>query len=137
MTGSETSACRGGAGIQPAKCSCRYFLIGLTLAAFFALSLNAQEPAIVVDAKPLVTPQPPTRVAGEFFVPLGPIARALGAGISVGQDQTVRVRRADGAIVTFDGRTGEIRSGAVLVGQVPNYRLIRIAAEADQLLFPL
>ena len=109
----------------------------LALAVLGTVALRAQDATLVLDGKPLITPQPPTRVGGELFVPLAPIAQALGAGISVGTDQTVRVRRADGGMVTFDGRTGEIRSGAVLVGQVANYRLIRISSEVEQLLFPL
>jgi hypothetical protein len=101
------------------------------------MALSAQDATLVLDGKPLITPQPPNRVGGELFVPLMPIARALGADVSIGPDQTVRVRRADGGTVTFDGRTGEIRSGAMLVGQVANFRLIRISTEAEQLLFPL
>jgi hypothetical protein len=106
-------------------------------ASLFGAAVFAQEPAVVVNGKPLITALPPTHIGGEQFLPLGPIARALAADIAIGGDQTIRVRRADGVVLTYDGRTGEIRAGAVLAGQVRTYRLIRVLADPDQLLFPL
>jgi hypothetical protein len=117
-------------------------MISLLRRVVFAASLLgaaafAQEPAVVVNGKPLITAIPPAHIGGEQFLPLGPIARALAADITAGADQILRVRRGDGATLTYDGRTGEIRAGAVLTGQVKDYRLIRIAADPDRVLFPL
>ena len=92
-------------------------------------ALTAQEPALVVNGKPIVTSPPPTRIGNDLFLPIVPIARALGADVSIGRDQSVSVRRADGAAVTYDSRTGEIRAGNVMIGQVKDYRLIRIVPD--------
>ena len=91
----------------------------------------------MVDGKPLVTSRPPTRIGNELFLPLSPIARALGADVTVGQDQTIKVRRVDGTMVVYDGRTGEIRAGSVMVGQVKDYPRVRVLGDLEQLLFPL
>lgn len=96
-----------------------------------------QEPTLVVDGKPLVTARPATRIGNELFLPLAPIARALGAELAAGPNQTIRIRRADGATVVYDGRTGEIRAGSVMVGQVGDYPRVRIAGDLEQILFPL
>jgi hypothetical protein len=96
-----------------------------------------QEPNVMVNEKPLVASRPAERIGDELFLPLLPVARALGADVTIGTDQTIRVRRADGATVVYDGRTGEIRAGSVMVGQVRDYRRVRVAVDPDQLLFPL
>src|SRR2546425_5999777 len=114
----------------------RFWIAGV-LCLFWAPAIFAQEPALVIDGKPLVTSRPPTRIGSELFLPLSPIARALGADVTAGQDQTIRVRRVDGTIVVYEGRTGEIRAGAVMVGQVKDYPRVRVMADLDQLLFPL
>jgi hypothetical protein len=103
----------------------------------WAPALFGQEPTLVVDGKPLVTSRPPTRIGNELFLPLSPIARALGADVVMGQDQTIKVRRVDGTVVVYDGRTGEIRAGAVMVGQVKDYPRVRVVGDLEQLLFPL
>jgi len=81
----------------------------------------------------LVTSARPHAFGSELFLPLSPIARALGADVTAGQDQTIRVRRVDGTVVVYDGRTGDIRAGAVMVGQVKDYPRIRVVADLDQI----
>jgi hypothetical protein len=91
----------------------------------------------MVNGKLLVASRPAVRIGGELFLPLLPVARALGADVTIGTDLTIRVRRADGATLIYDGRTGEIRAGSVMVGQVRDYPRIRVSVDPDQLLFPL
>ncbi len=114
----------------------RLWIAGCFLA-LCGIRAAAQEPAIVVNGTPLTATLPSQQVGGELQIPLGPVARALGADVSAVQDQSLTVRRADGAKLVYDGRTGEIHLGATTVGQVPNFRLVRIAADVDQLLFPV
>src|SRR5262245_10564297 len=109
----------------------------LAAAAILAGVAFGQEPTVVVNGVPVVMRIPLARLGDELFLPLAPIARALNADLAVGREQTVHVRRSDGALLTYDGRSGEIRTGAVLAAEVRNYRLIHVVAEADQLLFPV
>jgi hypothetical protein len=97
------------------------------------------QPTLNVNGTPLVTTRPVTRVGQEWFLPLVPIAKALGIDISVSTEkQVVLARNQTGAEVTYDGRTGEIRHGFVLVAQVKNYKQIQFAVPNDEdLLFPL
>ena len=76
-------------------------------------------PGLAVNENPIVTARPVTRIGDEWFLPLVPIAEALGAEIQVsGDPQQLNVRRSDGTTVSYDSRTGEIRSRVVLVGRV-------------------
>jgi hypothetical protein len=95
-------------------------------------------PALRVNGSPLVTSRPVTRIGDEWHLPLVPIARALGMEVSGTADgHGLRVRRADGAQITYDARTGEIRQGFVLVGQLVDYRQVQIVPRLEEVLFPL
>jgi cell division protein FtsN len=96
------------------------------------------QPALSVNGNPLVTARPVTRIGQEWFLPLIPIAEALGIDVSISADSmSLRAQRRDGTEVAYDGRTGEIRSGYVLVGHVKNYRQVQLAGSREEVLFPL
>ena len=54
------------------------FVVALTGAA-----QTSQQYAVNVNGNPVVTTRPATRIAGEWFVPLAPIATALGAELKI------------------------------------------------------
>jgi hypothetical protein len=96
------------------------------------------QPTLSVNGNPLVTARPVTRIGEEWFLPLIPIAEALGIDVSISADtMSLRAQRRDGTQVAYDGRTGEIRSGYVLVGYVKNYRQVQLAGSREEVLFPL
>jgi hypothetical protein len=136
----ECRALRPGRIAQGPRFRARELLLPLVVLALAAAASGARlrEPAIRVAGKPIVTERPAVQIGNEWFLPLAPIARALGAQISVKPDtQEIRVRRADGAEVVYDGRTGEIRQRFLLVGRLANYREVQISLQDEQLMFPV
>jgi hypothetical protein len=119
----------------PARVLC---LAGLILS--FATPGLAQllQPTLSVNGSPLVTARPVTRIGEEWFLPLVPIAESLGVEISIAADsRELRARHQNGTEIAYDGRTGQIRHGYVLVGQVKNPRQIQFAGSNEDFLFPL
>jgi hypothetical protein len=95
-------------------------------------------PSLRVNGGPLVTARPMVQVGNEWQVPLAAIARALSVDLAASSDGfTLAVRRRDGTALTYDTRTGEIRSGFVLLGRVNNPQQITAVGPLDNLLFPL
>lgn len=113
----------------------------LAVALLSATILRAQAPTqytLRVNGNAVVTNRPPERVAGEWFVPLAPVARALGADLKLDpQTHTLRVLRADGATTAYDGATGRILQGSMVAGQVSSFRQVQLNVGAESLLFPL
>ncbi|MBM3791538.1 MAG: hypothetical protein FJW35_14485, partial [Acidobacteria bacterium] len=96
------------------------------------------QPTLTVDGNPVITARPVARIGDEWFLPLLPIARALGVDVAVSaEQQELRAKRPDGMEVHYNGRTGEIRSGHALVGRIQAYQQVQIIAPDDDLLFPL
>ena len=61
--------------------------------------------------------------AGEWFVPLARLARALGAEIRIDPPaQTLSVIRNSGATATQDGVTGHVLQGSILAAQIADFR---------------
>lgn len=95
-------------------------------------------PILRVDGVAVVSVRPAARVGEEWFVPLAPIATAVGATLSViPGTQGFRVLRRDGVVVDYDGRTGRFRQGNMLVGELRDFRQVLIAGPVESLLFPL
>ena len=68
------------------------------------------QPTLSVNGNPLVTARPVTRIGQEWFLPLIPIAEALGIDVSISADSmSLRAQRRDGTEVAYDGRTGEMQ----------------------------
>jgi hypothetical protein len=113
-------------------------LAGLLLSLAVPGLAQLLQPTLSVNGSPLVTARPVTRIGEEWFLPLVPIAEALGVEISIVPDsREVRARRQNGTEITYDGRTGQIRHGYVLVGQVKNPGQIQFAGSSEDFLFPL
>ena len=86
----------------------------------------------------VVTTRPSVRVGGEWFVPISPLSRALGAVLTVDPvAQTVRVLRSGGGSAIYDGTTGRVLQGFVLAGQVANFRQVQLNVGLENILFPL
>ena len=86
----------------------------------------------------MTTDRPVTRVSGEWFVPLVPLARALGANLSIDPTaQSLRVLRSNGVTATYDAATGRILQGSVMAGQVQNFRQIQLNVGVENVVFPL
>jgi hypothetical protein len=125
----EVSSC------LPARLLC---LAGLILSLGITGLAQLLQPTLSVNGSPLATARPVTRIGDEWFLPLVPIAEALGLEISVAADnQEIHARRQNGSEVTYDGHTGQIRHGYVLIGQVKNPRQIQFAGSKNDFLFPL
>jgi hypothetical protein len=118
-------------------------LVALTLmlvlfAAPAATQTQAGPPTLRVNGAPLVTARPMVQVGNEWQVPLAAIARALSIDLAAASDGfTILVRRRDGTSLTYDTRTGEIRSGFVLLGRVDNPQQVPAIGPLDNLMFPL
>jgi hypothetical protein len=87
-------------------------------------------------------------VGAEWYLPLAPVARALGAQLalsssitggagSVVQSRQIRVRRQDGLELVYDSSTGEIRQKFVLVGQIKDFRQVQLEVGIENIMFPL
>ncbi|MEO8660359.1 MAG: carboxypeptidase-like regulatory domain-containing protein [Bryobacteraceae bacterium] len=103
-----------------------------------AAGQSPQQYNLRVNGTPVVTMRPATRVVGEWFVPLLPLARAL--GISLTYDpaaQSLRALRSDGITATYDGPTGRILQGSVLAGQVANFHQVQLNVGVENVVFPL
>jgi hypothetical protein len=119
----------------PARVLC---LAGLILSLAVPGLAQLLQPTLSVNGSPLVTARPVTRIGEEWFLPLVPIAESLGVEISISPNsQELHARRQNGTEITYDGRTGQIRHGYVLVGQVKNPRQIQFAGSNEDFLFPL
>ena len=93
-------------------------------------------PILRVDGVAIVSLRPATRVGEEWFVPLAPIADAVGATLSV-IPGGFRVLRRDGVIVNYDSSTGRFRQGNMLVGELQDFRQVQITGPVGSVLFPL
>jgi hypothetical protein len=99
---------------------------------------SPQEYVLRVNGSPLVIARPATRVAGEWFVPLAAVAKALAADISIDpKSQSIRVLRSDGVAATYDGATGRILQGLVVAGDVKNFHQIQLNTGLENLMFPV
>src|ERR1035441_5495833 len=95
-------------------------------------------PILRVDGVAIVSLRPATRVGEEWFVPLAPIADAVGATLSViPGSHGFRVLRRDGVIVDYDSSTGRFRQGNMLVGELQDFRQVQITGQVGSVLFPL
>lgn len=116
--------------------SSRLALIVLFAAPLFAQS--GQQYGLRVNGAPIATARPASRIADEWFVPLVPVARALGAEVQLNpQFRSLRVVLNDGTVASYDGISGRIFRGAVLAGEVVNFRLVDLTTGAENILFPL
>src|SRR5437867_1653169 len=97
-----------------------------------------ESPGLTVNGNPIVTARPVTRVGGEWFLPLLPIANAVGGQLQItAPPQQLNVRRSDGTTISYDSRTGEVRSQSVLIGRVKAFQQVEIVGLSEDLLFPL
>ena len=93
---------------------------------------------VTVNGAPLSLMRPVTRLGGELYVPLEAVARALGFRVEAAPEFSgLRIRRGSGADTVYDGRTGEIRIGPAVAGQVRNVAQISLAGPLESVLFPL
>ena len=93
-------------------------------------------PILRVDGVAIISLRPATRVGVEWFVPLAPIADAVGATLSV-IPGGFRVLHRDGVIVDYDSSTGRFRQGNMLVGELQDFRQVQITGPVGTVLFPL
>jgi len=93
---------------------------------------------VIVDGAPVPLPRPASYSGNELFVPLLPITRILGFQVEpLPQSDSLRLRRGAGAPIEYDGRTGEIRYGPVVAGQLHNYKQLTMSGPIEDLLFPV
>ncbi|HUQ90220.1 MAG TPA: hypothetical protein VM120_00985 [Bryobacteraceae bacterium] len=99
---------------------------------------SPREYAVRVNGSPIVTTRPAAQVAGEWFVPLEPVARALGATLTIDPTgRSLRILRSDGVVTSYESATGRILQGSVLAGEIASFRQIQLTVGAENLLFPL
>jgi hypothetical protein len=118
------------------------FAAALSFASMFLGILPAYGQAIewtiLVDGSPLPLPRPVVPNGNDLLVPLIPITRALGFQVEpIPQLNSLRLRRGAGAPIEYDGRTGEIRYGPVVAGQLRNYKQVTISEPIEEMLFPV
>ncbi len=102
------------------------------------LAQASQQYTVRVNGNPVITVRPPVLVSGEWFVPLSPIARSLGADLKVDPTaRSLRVIRSDGVTASYDVATGRILQGAVMTAQVTNFRQVQLNVGPENILFPL
>jgi hypothetical protein len=93
---------------------------------------------VIVDGRVLSGPR--TAAVGESgrtALPVGAIARAVGATVAVESGaRVVNVRRADGIGSSFDAEAGEVRENGRAVLTVNSSRALSIAPTADDLVLP-
>ncbi len=110
----------------------------MVLACASTSSAQSLQPAVRVNGAVIVATQPVRRIGDEWFVPLTAVATATGADLRINPTtQAIRVLRSDGAVVDYDGRTGQLRQGFVQLGDVRNFREIRLTGDPATVLFPL
>jgi hypothetical protein len=117
-------------------------LAGFVSAAVLAISMTGYaqpvEWTLSVNGLPIDLPRPITRTGNDFLIPLFPVTQALGFEIEAAPDvDGFRVRRGGGIDVIYDGRTGEIRLGPVIAGQLKDFKQVAIVGPVEELLFPL
>ena len=114
------------------------FLATVLASTLVQVGLAQQQYTLWVNGNPVVTSHPPTRLGPEWFVPLAPLARALGTELSLDPvSNSIRAVRHDGATAVFDGATGRILRSATLLGQVRDFRTIQVNIGLENLIFPL
>ena len=115
------------------------YLVALAyLAGATGAAQSPQQYSLKVNGSPVSAMRPATRISGEWYVPITPVAKALGADLKVdAKTQSLRVLRSDGVTTSYDGTTGRILQGSLVLGQVKNFRLIQLNAGLENLLFPL
>lgn len=117
------------------------FILLVLLGAFVTAPSYGQllSPSLSVNGGPLVTSQPVTRIGNQWFLPLVPVARALGVQLELAAGSSVlHARRLDGSELEYDARTGEIRHRHVLAGLISNSPQVRLPSILDDsFLFPL
>jgi hypothetical protein len=121
--------------------SLRGLIRGALAGCLCAAAAGQQSPpqySLRVDGAPVVSTRPVTRVAGEWFVPLAALGRALGASLSLyPAAQSLRVLRDSGVTATYDGPTGRILQGSVLAGEVAGFRQVQLNTGMENVMFPL
>ncbi|HET9220075.1 MAG TPA: hypothetical protein VFR18_24060 [Terriglobia bacterium] len=101
-------------------------------------ALCQAEWSVVVDGAPVPLPRPVVGNGRDLFVPLLPVTRALGFQVEIAPAlKTLRLRRGAGAPIEYDGRSGEIRYGPVVAGQIRDYQQLIISEPVEELLFPV
>src|SRR5260370_2610990 len=121
----------------------RLFIVATAITFLFCISaaaavLEVDSPSMTVNGNPVVTARPVIRIGDEWFLPLLPIANAVGAELQLsGPPLQLNVRRSDATTISYDSRTGEIRSQGVLIGRVKGFEQIQIVVLNEDLLFPL
>ncbi len=97
-----------------------------------------QEYALRVNGSLVPASRPGVRMAGEWFVPLAAVAKAMGSEVTIDiPAQSVRVLRSDGSIATYDAATGRILQGLVMAGDVKNFRQVQLNVGLENLMFPV
>src|SRR5689334_7033533 len=122
------------ANSRPAVRLSMFLLRGLvrqvTLACLLAAMATTQSPQqynLRVNGSPVSSIRPATRISGEWFVPVAPLAKALGADLKVDANaQSLRVLRSDGVTTSYDAATGRVIQGSLVLGQIKNYRLVQL-----------
>ena len=108
------------------------------LAAIPAAAQSPQQYSLRVDGVPVAAIRPATRISGEWYAPLAPLARALGADLKVDSTaQSLRVLRSDGVTTSYDAATGRILQGSLVLAQLKNFRLVQLNVGIENLYFPL
>src|SRR5437773_75688 len=118
------------------------FLRGLArqvaLTCIFSATAAAQSPqqySLRVNGNPVSAIRPATRISGEWYVPVAPVARALGADVKVDSSaKSLQVLRSDGITSSYDAPTGRILQGSLVLGQVKNFRLVQLNVGIENLL---
>ena len=92
---------------------------------------------ILVAGSPVALSRPAERIDGEWFLPLTSVARALGIEVDLAPEVN-GLRARSGAIgeTVYDGRTGEIRYGGLVIAAVRNFRQIVLVGPVETVLFP-
>jgi len=106
----------------------------------FALLAYSQVPewTVVVNGTPVPLLRPAISSGEDLLVPLLPITRVLGFQVEpIPVSNSLLLRRGAGAAIEYDGRTGEIRYGPVVAGQLRNYKQVTVSGSMEEFLFPV
>ena len=103
-----------------------------------AAAQSPQQYSLKVNGSPVSAIRPATRISGEWYVPIAPVAKALGADLKIDSSaKSLRVLRSDGVTTSYDAPTGRILQGSLVLGQVKNFRLVQLNVGIENLQFPL